>query len=131
MNSSFTFSEHVTTDGTVHEPKGAYSGDLTLPITLGCQTNRSRPVLSLLPWYHKVLYVSKVIHVLLTEVRFSRHARKRMVERGISEKEVVEAIRKGRKRTQDNKIISSYSYLEVAYRKINNTNYVITVKPRW
>lgn len=54
-----------------------------------------------------------------------------MVERGISEKEVEEAIRKGRKRTQDNKIISSYSYFEVAFRKINNTNYVITVKPRW
>lgn len=54
-----------------------------------------------------------------------------MVERGISEKEVEEAIRKGRKRLQDDKIISAYSYFEVAYKKINNENYVITVKPRW
>jgi hypothetical protein len=54
-----------------------------------------------------------------------------MVERGISEKEVENAIIKGRKYIQDDKIISSYSYFEVVYKKIGEIIYVITVKPRW
>ncbi|MDI6888997.1 MAG: DUF4258 domain-containing protein [Methanocellales archaeon] len=54
-----------------------------------------------------------------------------MIGRGISEREVKEAITKGAKRIQDGKIISSYSYFEVVYKKIKDEIYVITVKPRW
>lgn len=64
-------------------------------------------------------------------VRYSRHARERMVERGISEKEVAKAILKGSKRTQDGKIVAAYMYFEVVYKMIGDEAYVITVMPRW
>jgi len=64
-------------------------------------------------------------------IRYSKHARLRMIGRGISGGEVKEAIIKGAKRIQNGKIISSYSYFEVVYKKIKDEIYVITVKPRW
>lgn len=54
-----------------------------------------------------------------------------MVERGISVEEVRTAVSKGAKRIQEGKIVSSYSYLEVVYKKAGDAVYVITVKPRW
>lgn len=55
-----------------------------------------------------------------------------MVGRGISEKEVEEGIKKGAKRLQPgNKILSEYRYYAVVYKKVENTCFVITVKPRW
>lgn len=54
-----------------------------------------------------------------------------MIERGVSAKEIKEAIIKGAKRLQNGKIVASYSYFEVVYKKIKNEIYVITVKPRW
>ncbi|MHB8585057.1 MAG: DUF4258 domain-containing protein [Thermoplasmatota archaeon] len=62
---------------------------------------------------------------------FSRHARIRMVERGISTSEVRDAILKGVKRKQDDRIVTGYRYFEVVYRKQDETVFVITVKPRW
>lgn len=53
-----------------------------------------------------------------------------MIERGISFKEIKDAIIKGRKRIQDGKIIATYIYFEVLYKKLNNTFYVITLKLR-
>ena len=67
----------------------------------------------------------------MLKFRYSKHARFRMVERGISEKEVETGIIKGRKYIQDDKVVSSYSYFEVVYKKIGDVIYVITVKPRW
>lgn len=67
----------------------------------------------------------------MLKIKYSKHARLRMVERGISNEEVKNAITKGAKRLQDDKIISSYSYFEVVYRKIGDTVFVITVQPRW
>jgi len=64
-------------------------------------------------------------------MRYSRHARERMVERGISESEVRTALQKGRKRAQNGKIIATYSYFEVVYKIIENDPYIITIKPRW
>jgi hypothetical protein len=64
-------------------------------------------------------------------IRYSRHARERMVERGISEKEVASAVSKGSKRTQDGRIVAAYMYFEVVYRMIDDEAYVITVMPRW
>jgi len=66
------------------------------------------------------------------EIKYSKHAREQMIERGISEREVEEGIRCGAKRLQQpNKILSEYRYYVVVYKKINNTCFVITVKPRW
>ncbi len=62
---------------------------------------------------------------------FSRHARQRMVLRGISEREVHDALRKGTKRTQGGKIVASYSYFEVVYVVRDGDVWVITVQFRW
>lgn len=65
----------------------------------------------------------------MLKIRYGKHARLRMIERGVSEIEVRKAIIKGAKRNQDGKIIASYSYFEVVYKKVNSEIYVITVKP--
>ena len=69
----------------------------------------------------------------MDEVRilFTRHARSRMVERGISASEVREAVVKGVKRRQEDRIVASYRYFEVVYRRAGEDIFVITVKPRW
>ncbi|MDI6640551.1 MAG: DUF4258 domain-containing protein [Methanocellales archaeon] len=67
----------------------------------------------------------------MLKIRYGKHARFRMVERGISDKEIRTAIIKGTKRIQNGKIVSSYLYFEVVYKKIKDEIYVITVKPRW
>lgn len=67
----------------------------------------------------------------MANIRYSRHARHRMIERGISEKEVSEAIKKGTKRNKNGKIVASYTYFEMVYKKIHDTYYVITVMLRW
>lgn len=64
-------------------------------------------------------------------ILFSRHARVRMVERGISGSEVREAILKGTKSRQEDRIVASYRYFEVVYRREDDLVLVITVKPRW
>ena len=69
--------------------------------------------------------------MLLLIVKYSKHAREQMVARGITEKEVEEGIQRGSKQLQKpNKILSYYRYFCVVYKKIENVNYVITVKPR-
>ncbi len=63
---------------------------------------------------------------------YSKHAREKMVERGISEREVQEAISAGSKSIQfKDKIVSDYQYFSVVFKKINDDVFVITVKPRW
>lgn len=62
---------------------------------------------------------------------FSRHARLRMVERGISADEVRAAVLQGAKTRQEDRIVASYRYFEVVYRKSGDDVRVITVKPRW
>lgn len=69
--------------------------------------------------------------IYMLKIRYSRHARLRMVERGISENEVEQAILKGNKRIKENAIISAHLYFEVVYRKIMDVVYVITVQLRW
>lgn len=64
-------------------------------------------------------------------ILFSRHARVRMVERGISATEVRQAILKGTKRRQEDRIVASYRYFEVVYRREDDLVFVITVQPRW
>ncbi len=65
-------------------------------------------------------------------VLYSRHAREQMVQRGISEREVAEAVRCGSKSLQEpNKILFAHRYYCVVCRKVGDAFYVITVKPRW
>jgi len=64
-------------------------------------------------------------------IRYSKHAREQMVERGISEKEISNAINRGSKRTQDGKIVAAYMYIEVVYKMMGEEAYVITVFVRW
>jgi len=64
-------------------------------------------------------------------ILYRRHARQRMILRGISEREVDEAIRKGTKRIQDGKIVASYMYFEVVYMVRRQEIRVITVQFRW
>lgn len=55
-----------------------------------------------------------------------------MIERGVSENEVEEAIRKGDKELQKpDKILHHYTYFTVVTKKISEDYFVITVKPRW
>ncbi len=55
-----------------------------------------------------------------------------MVLRGISEKEVIEAIKRGSKTLQKpDKILSDYKYFCVVYKKVGKNIFVITIKPRW
>ncbi len=66
------------------------------------------------------------------DIRYSKHAREQMVERGISVNEVEEGIRRGTKSFQKpDKILAEYKHYVVVFKKINDTVFVITVKPRW
>ena len=65
------------------------------------------------------------------DIKYSKHAREQMVARGISDKEVKEGIAKGAKELQKpDKILSHHSYFCVVYKKIGDTCFVITIKPR-
>ena len=67
----------------------------------------------------------------MVDFKYSKQTREMMVERGISHKEVRNAIEKGSKRRQDGKIVASYSYITVVYKKRKEVCYVITVMVRW
>jgi len=67
----------------------------------------------------------------MPDIKYSRHAPQRMTLRGISEKEVKEAIRRGRKRKERETLVATYVYLEVVYKITDGDIYVITVKHRW
>lgn len=54
-----------------------------------------------------------------------------MILRGISEREVRDAIRKGTKRKHDGRIVASYSYFEIVYVVRQEDVWVITVQFRW
>ena len=54
----------------------------------------------------------------------------RMVERGVSEREVSDAVRKGRKVTTAGEIHSIFRHVEVVVKKVGDDWYVITVMLR-
>ncbi|MCJ2555418.1 MAG: DUF4258 domain-containing protein [Candidatus Thermoplasmatota archaeon] len=67
----------------------------------------------------------------MPRITYSRHARERMILRGISRREVEEAIRRGRKRIQDGRIVATYLYFEVVYVVDGHEVRIISVIPRW
>jgi hypothetical protein len=54
-----------------------------------------------------------------------------MVLRGISRREVEEAIRVGSKSRQENRVVAIHRYFEVVYLVRGSRIFVTTVKPRW
>ena len=63
--------------------------------------------------------------------KYGKHARKQMVERGISTNEVEEAIKSGSKELQKpDKILHHFRYFTVITKKIGNEHFVITVMLR-
>lgn len=63
---------------------------------------------------------------------YSKHARERMVERGISINEVEDAIKSGSKELQmPDKLLHHYRHFTVVTRKRGEDNIIITIKPRW
>jgi len=67
----------------------------------------------------------------MADIKYSKHARSRMVERGISASEVSEAVRKGRKFAKDKNIHAVFRHIEVVMRKADGDWYVVTVMLRW
>jgi len=77
-------------------------------------------------YINKTSNTNNTMRIILT-----KHARERMISRGISLEEVKNAILKGSKRVQDGKIVAVYRYFEVVYKKVDETFVVVTVSPRW
>ena len=77
-------------------------------------------------YINKTSNTDNTIRIVLT-----KHARERMILRGISLEEVKNAISKGSKRIQDGKIIATYRYFEVVYKRVDEIFVVVTVSPRW
>jgi hypothetical protein len=65
------------------------------------------------------------------KIILAKHARERMISRGISLEEIKKAILKGSKRIQNGKIVAAYRYFEVVYKKVDEIFVVVTVSPRW
>lgn len=77
------------------------------------------------------LYILYIL-VFCLIIKYSKHAREKMAERGISEDEVVEGIKCGAKVLQKpNKILSNHKYFCVVYKKVGGVCFVITVMTRW
>ena len=64
-------------------------------------------------------------------IKLTKHAEEQMVERGFSENEIEEGIRRGEKTRQNGKIVSTYKYYRVVYKNVGETYYVITIMNRW
>lgn len=60
------------------------------------------------------------------EFQPTKHAKGQMIERGISKREILEAITKGAKRRQERKIISKYRKIEVVFIQRPCHYFVIT-----
>lgn len=63
-------------------------------------------------------------------ILYSRHARERMVERGISSKEAEDAIKMGAKEQQGEKVLHHYRHFTAVTIKEKGNYIVITVMPR-
>jgi len=65
------------------------------------------------------------------KIELSKHALEQARERGISISEIKKAIQKGAKHLQDKKkIVADYAHIRVVYKRIKETNYIITVMMR-
>lgn len=58
---------------------------------------------------------------------FTLHAKRQMVERGISKQQVIDAIKKGGKVRQTDGLLAFYSYVKVAFKMRGETYIIKTV----
>ncbi|MEK6968680.1 MAG: DUF4258 domain-containing protein [Nanoarchaeota archaeon] len=58
------------------------------------------------------------------ELIFTLHAKQQMVERGISKQQILDVIKRGAKVRQTDGLLSSYGYIQAAY-KIRGEKYII------
>lgn len=59
-----------------------------------------------------------------------KHALEQARERGISINEIKEAVQKGAKHLQDDKIVSFYRHMKIVFKKQNDKFFIITVMIR-
>ncbi|MBU0629237.1 MAG: DUF4258 domain-containing protein [Nanoarchaeota archaeon] len=64
------------------------------------------------------------------KLRLSNHAIEKARERGISIEQIKNAIQRGAKHLQGEKIVSDYTYVRAVYKKIGDEFFVITVMVR-
>lgn len=69
--------------------------------------------------------------MITLDLEISQHAKRQMIDRGFSKKEVEECIKIGSKTMQDNKIVSTYRDYKVVYKKIKEKYFIITIMYRW
>ena len=63
------------------------------------------------------------------KLKISKHAKERMILRGITKEQILLCIKRGAKIRQTEGMLSSYTYLEVAWKKIGEDYYFVkTVK---
>ena len=60
----------------------------------------------------------------------SKHALEQARERGVSINEIKEAIQKGAKFLQEDKIVSIYMHIKVVFKRLNDKFFVITLMIR-
>lgn len=61
-------------------------------------------------------------------LKFSKHAKKMMVGRGVTKEQVIRALKMGSKIRQTDGYLSSYAYIEVAYKKKGDIYKIKTIK---
>ncbi len=60
----------------------------------------------------------------------SKHAHEQARERGVSINEIKEAIQRGSKFLQGNKVVSNYRHIKIVFKKMKNKFFVVTVMIR-
>jgi hypothetical protein len=63
----------------------------------------------------------------LMKLTLSQHAIEQARERGVSIEQVKNAIQRGAKFLQSDKVVADYTYIRVVYKKIKEEYFVITV----
>ena len=77
------------------------------------------------------IVLTKYLQVLHLIIKLTKHAEEQMINRGFSENEFEEGIKRGTKTRQNGKIISTYKYYKIVYKKVGETYYIITIMYRW
>jgi len=63
------------------------------------------------------------------KLKISKHAKERMILRGITKEQIIRCVKQGATIRQTDGMLSSYTYLQVAWKKIGEDCYFIkTVK---
>lgn len=64
------------------------------------------------------------------EIILARHAKERMAAKGITKEQIKRVIKQGAKQRQTDGLLVTFTYVEVAYKIVNNKYLIKTVKIR-